>query len=184
MILTIIVTCEIAFWVVILLGLALRYPLRRPRAGLVMLALVPLVDLILLLAVALNLRSGATATFAHSLAALYLGFSIAYGHRLIRWADIRFAHRFAGGPAPAKLHGTAYMRLCWADVARTALAAATACAMTWLLIAWVGEPDRTEALASTYQWASFILMIDLLWAVSYTIWPRKAATAPIGVGAR
>ena len=92
MILAIIVACEIAFWVVIVFGLAIRYPLRRPRAGLVMLALVPLVDLILLLAVALNLRSGATATIAHSLAALYLGFSIAYGHRLIRWADIRGAH--------------------------------------------------------------------------------------------
>lgn len=184
MILAIIVACEIAFWVVIVFGLAIRYPLRRPRAGLVMLALVPLVDLILLLAVALNLRSGATATFAHSLAALYLGFSIAYGHRLIRWADIRFAHRFAGGPAPEKLHGAAYTRLCWADVARTALAAAIACGMTGLLVTWVGETDRTAALDSTYQWASFILVIDVLWAISYTVWPRKVATEPIAVGGR
>ncbi|MEU7818376.1 hypothetical protein [Pseudonocardia sp. NPDC049154] len=36
---------------------------------------------------------------------MYLGFTVAFGHSLIRWADVRFAHRFAhrfaGGPPPA-----------------------------------------------------------------------------------
>ncbi|WP_424326067.1 hypothetical protein [Gordonia sp. (in: high G+C Gram-positive bacteria)] len=34
------------------------------------------------------------------LARLYLGVTVVFGPRLIRWADARFAHRFAGGPAP------------------------------------------------------------------------------------
>ena len=106
MILFAIIACEIAFWVLIVVGLVLRYPARMPRAGLVALALVPVVDVILLAFTAINLRSGATATVAHSLAALYLGFSVAYGHRLITWADTRFAHRYANGLAPVKLHGT------------------------------------------------------------------------------
>ena len=181
MILAIIVACEIAFWVVIVFGLAIRYPLRRPRAGLVMLALVPLVDLILLLAVALNLRSGARPR-SPTAWPLSTSFSIAYGHRLIRWADIRFAHRFAGGPAPEApwrgLHASV------GQMSRTALAAAIACGMTELLVTWVGETDRTAALDSTYQWASFILVIDVLWAISYTVWPRKVATEPIAVGGR
>ena len=93
MIITVIVVCEIAFWVAIVSGLVLRYLARMPRAGLLVLALVPLIDLVLLIATAVNLRAGESATVAHSLAAFYRGFSISYGHRLIRLADIRFAHR-------------------------------------------------------------------------------------------
>lgn len=48
----------------------------------------------------IDLRGGATAGFAHGLAAAYIGFSLAFGHSLIRWADVRFAHRFADGPPP------------------------------------------------------------------------------------
>ncbi|WP_416446041.1 hypothetical protein AB3K78_02960 [Leucobacter sp. HNU] len=100
MIYAIIIGCEIAFWVLIAAGLAARYLLRRPRLGIVLLALTPVVDLILLGAAAFDLRGGGRADFAHSLAAIYLGFSIAYGHRMIKWADVRFAHRFAGGRLP------------------------------------------------------------------------------------
>lgn len=173
MILAVILFCEIAFWVAILVGLVLRYVARQPRAGLIVLALVPVIDLVLLVATAVDLRSGATATAVHSLAALYLGFSLAYGHRMIAWADRHFAHRFANGPKPEKLHGTAYTRANWADVGRTLIAVAIACALTWLLIAWVGHPERTVALESTYRWSGLILAIDTLWAMSYTIWPRK-----------
>lgn len=178
MIIAVIVACEIAFWVLLAIGLTLRYPLRSPRAGLVTLALVPLVDIVLLIATALNLRLGATATVAHSLAAFYLGFSLAYGHRLMKWADVRFAHRFANGPPPKKLFGWQHTRLCWHDVARTALAVGIASGITWALIAWANEPARTAALESTYRWSVLIIGVEILFAVSYTIWPRKApATA-------
>ncbi len=122
MIMIVIVACEIGFWAAVALVLMARYPLRRPRLGLIILASVPLIDLALLIATAVHLRSGATATSAHGLAAVYIGFSIAYGHRLISWADVRFAHRYAGGPAPVRLDGGAYTRHCWGDVARTSIA--------------------------------------------------------------
>lgn len=124
MIISLIVACEVAFWVVVAAGLALRYFARRPRQGLAVLSLVPVIDVILLVAVAATLGSGGTATVAHSMATFYLGFSLAYGRRMIAWADVRFAHRFAGGPAPARLSGAAYTRQCWADVLRTGLACA------------------------------------------------------------
>lgn len=182
MIIGVILACEIAFWVVIAAGLTLRYPLRRPRAGLVALALVPVVDVVLLVATAWHLRGGATATSAHTLAAFYLGFSVAYGHRVIRWADVRFAHRFAGGPAPVRLAGAAYARHCWADVGRTAVAVAVASAITWLLVAWVDAPDRTAAFGATYGWGAAILAIGVLYAASYTVWPRAARPQRVAEG--
>ncbi|MBL7498872.1 hypothetical protein I6A84_31025 [Frankia sp. CNm7] len=173
MIAGVIVACEIGFWVLVGLGLATRYVLRRRRAGLVLLALTPLVDVVLLVATALDLRAGATANPFHGLAALYLGFSVAYGHKLIQWADVRFAHRFAGGPAPVRLHGGAYTRECWHNVRRTATGVLVAAAALWFLTVLVGDPERTSDLEARYPLLAIIFVVDLIWATSYTVWPRK-----------
>lgn len=174
MIVGFIVACEIAFWVAIALGLVARYPLRRPRLGLVVLASVPLIDLALLVAAAVHLRSGATAGVEHAVAAIYIGFSLAYGHRLIGWADVRFAHRLADGPPPQRLYGAAYARHCWGDVARTSLAAVIAGGLTAGLVWWIGDPARTQELTQNYRWLALVWGIDLLWAVSTLVWPRRA----------
>jgi hypothetical protein len=100
MLIAIIVACEVAFWAVLGAGLVARYLLDRRRLGAILLACVPLVDLVLLVASVIDLAGGATADFKHGLAAAYIGFSVAFGHSAIRWADQRFAHRFAGGPPP------------------------------------------------------------------------------------
>ena len=175
MILGIIVACELAFWVLIVLGLTARYLLRWPHLGAALLVLTPVVDVVLLVAVGVDLRGGGTATFAHALAAIYLGFSIVYGHRMIRWADVRFAHRFAGGPAPVKLSGVAYAAACWFDVLRTAAAAGIASVVLWLLTIIAAEGTDTAALTETYRLLAIILAVELLWAISYTIWPKKTA---------
>lgn len=172
MIVAVIIACEILFWVFIALGLSARYLLRRRRTGAVLLALSPATDLVLLGATALDLAAGGTATAAHGLAALYLGFSVAYGHAAIRWADLRFAHRFAGGPAPVKLTGAAYARACWRDVLRTLLGAAVAAAVIGLLVVIAGDPERSAAVTTFLPILGIVVVADLLWAVSYTIWPR------------
>jgi hypothetical protein len=176
-ILTVIIACEIGFWVAIVSGLAVRYLLRRPRLGAALLVCAPLLDLVLLGATAVHLRSGVEASWEHSLAALYVGFSVAYGHRLIQWADVRFAHRFADGPAPVKAYGAAYTRLCWGGVARTLLASAIAAAVIGLLILVVGDAERTAPLTDTFALLALISAIDLLWAISSTVWPRRAPAA-------
>jgi hypothetical protein len=173
-ILTVIIACEIGFWVAIVAGLAVRYLLRWPRLGAALLVCAPLLDLVLLAATAVHLRSGAEASWEHSLAALYVGFSVAYGHRLIHWADVRFAHRFADGPAPVKPYGADYARLCWGGVARTLLASAIAAAIIGLLVLLVGDADRTAPLLDTLPLLGLISGLDLLWAISYTVWPRRA----------
>lgn len=173
LVLAIIIACEIGFWVLIVAGLIVRYVLGRRRTGLVLLALTPLVDLILLVATVLDLRSGATAGTAHGLAAVYLGISIAYGHKMIGWADTRFAHHFADGPRPTRLYGMSYARECWKDVVRTVAAALIAAGFLYLLIALVDDPGRTAALAGFCPILGLIVLIDLVWAIGYTLWPRR-----------
>lgn len=180
MLLVAIIACEVGFWIAVLGGLLARYPGRRPRLGTALLVAAPLIDVVLLTLVAVDLLGGGTASWHHGLAALYIGISVAYGHRMIAWADVRFAHRFDGGPAPAKLTGWAYTRACWLDVARTLLAAVIASALVGGLILVVGDPDRTAELTGVFPLVGLIVAIDLLWAISYTFWPKRSPATTIG----
>ena len=103
-----IVACEVGFWLMLGAGLVARYPLSMRRTSTVLLVGTPMLDVVLLVATVFDLRGGAAATVVHGLGAAYLGFSVAFGHGIIRWADQRFAHRLgrasgsrgrAGGPA-------------------------------------------------------------------------------------
>jgi len=178
-VLTVLVACEIGFWVAVLGGLAARYLLHARRLSVVLLVAAPLLDVVLLVATAADLRSGATASLGHGLAALCIGFSVAHGHRLVHRADVRFAHRVAGGPAPAQLTGAACTRACWGDVGRTLLAVGIAGVVLLGLVAWVDAPDRTGTLGVVVPVLAWVLVLDLLWAVSCTLWPRR----PAGVAA-
>jgi hypothetical protein len=89
-----IVACEVGFWCLLGAGLVARYVLRLRRTSAVRLAGAPVLDLVLLIASVLDLRSGSVAGPAHGLAAAYIGFSVAFGSTTLRWAD----QRFAGGP--------------------------------------------------------------------------------------
>lgn len=181
--LIVIAACEIAFWVFIGLGLGARYLLRRRRTGMVLLATAPLVDVVLLVVTAIHLRGGAVATWQHALAALYIGFSLAFGHQLVAWADVRFAQRFAGGAAPVKRYGRAYARACWRDLGRTVLAAAVSAAIATALVLVVGDPDRTAAITGLYPTLGLICAVQLLWAAGYTAWPRRTPPDPVPGGA-
>ena len=176
MIIAIIVASEIGFWVLIALGLVARYMLRLKRTGLTLLAMTPVVDVILLVVTAMDLTSGATATVFHGIAAIYLGFSVAHGHKMIAWADRHFAYRFANGPQPIKLYGRGYAVECWKDVARTALAVAVALGTIWLLTVVVDNETRTSALNDLNSIFLLVVAIEVLWALGYTLWPKKRPT--------
>jgi hypothetical protein len=178
-ILAIIVASEIAFWVLLTSGLAARYLLRRRRLATALLVSVPLVDLVLLTATVLDLRGGGTASFAHGLAAIYIGVSVAFGHRMVRWADERFAHRFAGGPPPTRPprggpERAVHERQGWY---RHLLAWAVGSGLILLAVAFVGDADRTVAMTQiVWRWA-IVLGLDFVWSFSYTLWPRRPERA-------
>jgi hypothetical protein len=173
----VIVGCEIGFWVVLAAGLLARYPLRRPRLGAALLLCVPLVDVVLLAATALDLRRGATADFTHGLAAAYLGFSVAFGHSMVRWADQRFAHRFAGGPPPVRppKHGWARARYEWREWAKALLGWAVACALLGAAILYVGDAERTAEL---WTWIQRLTVAIVVWLVAFPVWATIFPSRP------
>ena len=175
MVLTVIVATEIAFWLLLLSGLVARYGLGRPRVGLVLLAATPLVDLALLAATTVDLRRGGEAALPHALAAVYIGVSFGWGRRVVSWADARFVHRFAGGPAPARPPRTgsrhaAQQRREWL---RHLTAWATGTALLGLGVLLVGDPDRTWALLNVAALWTLVLAIDFAISFSYALWPRE-----------
>jgi len=172
----VIIGCEIAFWVLILAGLACRYLLGLKKAGIALLWTTPVVDIVLLAVTVIHLRQGAEATFAHGLAAVYIGVSIAFGHSMIRWADTRFAHKFAGGaaPAPKPKYGREHARLERIGWLKHLLAWAIGCLCLGGMIYLVDDSGGTEPLIQMIRLWSIVLGIDFLISFSYTLSPKKA----------
>ena len=171
----VIVACEIGFWVFLLGGLSARYLLRRRRLGAVLLVMAPLVDLVLLAASVLDLRTGGTATVAHALAAIYLGCSVAFGHRLIHAMDVRFAHRYAAGPPPPPKprHGRAHAAAERRGWYRHLLAWAVGCALMMLAVRFVGDPARTQVFLSTSLGWTLAVAVDAVVSFGSTHCPRR-----------
>jgi hypothetical protein len=171
-----IVAAEIAFWLTLLAGLVTRYVLGRPRLGMALLVASPLIDLALLAATTIDLRRGGEAELPHSLAAVYIGVSVAWGQRMINWADARFAHRFAGGPPPERppRSGPEHAARQRREWLRHVVAWATGTALLGLGVLVVGDLDRTSALVSTVVLWTLVLAIDFIVSFSYTLWPRSA----------
>jgi hypothetical protein len=170
-----IVAAEIAFWLILASGLGARYVLGRRRLGLALLAATPLVDLVLLAATTIDLRRGGEAALPHALAAVYIGVSVAWGQRIVGWADARFTHRFAGGPAPERpprtgRGHTAHQRREWL---RHLVAWATGTALLGAGVMVVGDLERTSALLNVAALWTLVLAIDFLISFSYAIWPRE-----------
>jgi hypothetical protein len=169
-----IVACEIGFWILLAGGLAARYLIRARRLSTVLLVAVPLVDVALLAFAVLDLRRGGEPSLAHGLSAVYLGISIGFGHQMISWADQRFAHRFAGGPAPARPPRTgpgraAHERRQWA---LHLLAYLSAAAALGLFAALAGGLERTRPLWQPMGPWTVVLAVDFVIAISYTVFPR------------
>lgn len=163
----VIIGCELGFWAVLATGLALRYLARRSRAGALVLAAIPLVDVVLLAAVAADLHRGAEVRTVHLAAGIYLGASVAFGPALVRWADVRMAHLFADGPAPQRPTGRdrliGELRL----FGRWLVAAAVALAATGLLAVTVAGPAQRADLLGI---APALGVITVLWLVTGPVW--------------
>ncbi|ONI84986.1 hypothetical protein ALI22I_31535 [Saccharothrix sp. ALI-22-I] len=164
-----IVACEIGFWVVLGAGLLARYALRMRRLGAILLVCTPLVDVVLLVATVFDLRSGGEAKTVHGIAAIYLGVSVAFGHTMLRWADQRFAHRFAGGPPPTKppKRGPAKVRYEWREWGKFLVAWAIACGVMLLLMYVVSTPERTQVLWGQMRWMT---VVGVVWLLGWPVW--------------
>jgi hypothetical protein len=127
----------------------------------------------------LDLRAGGAPRVEHGLAAVYLGFSVAFGPAMVRWADVRFAHRWAGGPAPVPKPpgGTPERaRLEWREWGRACVAAAISAALLLGAVALVDErADATPLL--TWLWR-----LGLVLAVWLVGWPLVETVRTVHTG--
>ncbi|WP_030860430.1 hypothetical protein [Streptomyces sp. NRRL S-37] len=176
MIVALIAACEIGFWVLLAAGLACRYLLRMPRTGLALLLCEPLLEVVLLVATALDLKNGAEPNWTHGLAALYIGYTVGHGHRTVKWLDGHAAHRLGGAPKPLgpPRYGMARARHEAKVWLGTLTAAVVATALLQFAIWYVDDPSRVTSLESWRFTAWRIAGIHGLVALAYWIWPKKA----------
>ncbi|MDQ0940683.1 hypothetical protein [Streptomyces sp. V1I1] len=177
MIVTLIVICEVGFWVLLVAGLALRYLAKMPRLGAAVLLCEPLLEVVLLAVTAIDLKNGAEPDWKHGLAAVYIGFTVALGHHTIKWVDAKFAHRFAGGPPPVKRpkYGAARTIHEWKTTIRWITAAVIAMGLLQAAIWYVGGDGDVGSLRSWQETMLFLIGINVIIAGSYTLFPKQAA---------
>jgi hypothetical protein len=166
--LAVIAACEIGFWVLLAAGLGTRYVLRLPKLGMAFLVAVPLVDLVMLVASVIDIRSGGEPSFKHSLAAIFIGVSVGFGHRTLKWADGWAAYKLAGGPRPYKPQkGTRekarFERQGWY---RHVLAYAVGCGVM-LGLGLLSGQGYDALLGPAWSW-TIVLVIDGIVSFSYT----------------
>ncbi|MGW1891101.1 hypothetical protein ACWCP6_12720 [Streptomyces sp. NPDC002004] len=181
MVVTLIVACEVGFWVLLAAGLAVRYLLKLRRTSVALLLCEPLLEVVLLAVTAIDLKNGAEPDWEHGLAAVYIGFTVGFGHSTIAWLDAHAAHRLGGGPRPPgpPRYGIARARHEGRLWLRTVLAAAVACALLEIAVRYVGDPGAVGPLRSWQAVALRAAGIHGVIALTYLIWPKKApAGAP------
>lgn len=173
-----ILACEVGFWVVLLMALAVRYLLAKERLSRALLLCLPLIDLLLLIFTALDLRRGSAATFAHGLAAAYVGFTVAFGGMAVKWADAHFAHRFAAGPVPARAPSLGWeaVRYDFNLWGRCIVACIITMALVEALVRFVGSSETTQPLLAWHRHAfGFIVLwffFGPAWSLA-TAWRRS-----------
>ncbi|MFI6051621.1 hypothetical protein ACIBCO_16225 [Streptomyces violascens] len=179
MIVTLIIACEVGFWVLLGVGLALRYLVKMPRTSVAVLLCEPLLEVVLLVVTAVDLKNGAQPDWKHGLAAVYIGFSAGMGHYMVTRADAWVAYRFAGGPKPAKAPkgGSARTAYEWKMAGRFTVASLIAIALLQAAIWYVGGDGSTDSLRMWQQKMLWVIGINVIIALSYTLFPKKVEEA-------
>lgn len=169
-----VVACEVAFWVFLAAAVVARYVLRRRRLSTVLLLCEPALEVVLLVATVGDLLRGSEATWTHGLAALYLGFTVAFGKRTVHAVDAWVAHRFFGGPEPVRPpeHGPVRVRYEWALWLRVLLAWAVAWAVLGVLL--LVASGAGEAAAQQREvllgWGARATLVLVGWLVFGPVW--------------
>lgn len=178
MLLFFIVVCEIAFWLFLFGGLVVRYLFHARRLSTLLLAGSPLIDGLLLLATAIDLKTGGTPTFAHGLAAIYIGVSIAFGRQIIAAADRRFAAWLGDTvqAVPRPKYGRAHAAQERRDWLRHLLAFVIGGTLLCGMMFFVGIGPASHSLFLTLRTWAIVLLIDFAISFSYTLWQKKEPT--------
>ena len=171
---SVIIACEVGFWVFIVAGLVTRYIFNQKRVGLFLLAMTPVVDLILIIVTSVDIYQGAVPTTAHGIAPIYIAFSIVYGRSMIRWADEHFLYYVKrAGTKPVRRIGMDYAKHSMKGSLQHIVAYVIGGAMLLCMIFYIGNHTDTTALQNTLKLWGVIVLIDNAISITYFIWPRQ-----------
>lgn len=178
-----ILACEVGFWVVLGAGLISRYVLRRRRLSTVLLLSVPLIDLLLVTVSIADVAGGSPPEAVHGLAAVYLGFTVAFGHSIVSWADVRAAHWFGDGPAPVKppKDGLAGLVHEMRELGKALIAAVIALGVISTLSLVAGDgllPPAQWLNDPLWGWALRIVVVLGAWIVFGPLWVLLGGGSP------
>lgn len=170
-----IIACEIGFWLFVIAGLFTRYILKQKGLGTLLLFCTPLIDFVLIVATVIDIQNGAAVNIFHGLAAIYIAVTVVYGHGMIKWADERYAYRFAGGPKPIKQkqYGMSHAKIEQKGWYKHLLAWGIGNLILLGMILFIGNKEQTLVLTNITRVWTTVLVIDFLVSFSYVIWPRK-----------
>lgn len=160
-----IIACELGFWVAVILGLTLRYVARRPRLGVAFLLATPAIDVALLALSIIDLRNGGQPHWSHSMAAFYIGFSVAFGKRMINFAD-RIYQRKVLHLQPSTPETNE-----WTLFGLAVLATVISVAITEVCIRLA--PIGALGLRDAYKSCAVMLII---WLITGPLWPQRSRT--------
>ncbi|WP_076571044.1 MULTISPECIES: hypothetical protein [Salimicrobium] len=169
----VIVACEIAFWIFIIAGLVTRYVFSQRKAGLFLLAMTPIVDLVLIVFTSIDIYREAEITVAHSIAPIYLAISLVYGKSMIQWADDRFLYYVKrSGPRPERKIGMDFAKHSLKGSLQHILAYIIGGALLLIMIFYIRDSSNTGVLWRTLQTWGIVVLVDNAISISYFIWPR------------
>ncbi|MGE7093070.1 hypothetical protein ACQKII_16765 [Lysinibacillus sp. NPDC048646] len=169
-----IITAEIAFWIVIIVGLICRYVFKMPKLSIFFFALTPVIDLLLVLLTAMDLKAGTPASTAHGIAAIYIGVSIAYGKTMISWADVKFQQWILKASIEKEtLTGMAKGKHEMNMLGRHIVAYIIGAGLLYAMTLFIGSNTDTSPLFQVMKVWGIVLTIDAIISISYVIFPSK-----------
>ena len=169
-----IIAAEIAFWFVILIALVCRYRFNKPKLSIFFFALTPVIDLLLILLTAMDLKAGTPASASHGIAAIYIGVSIAYGKTMITWADEKFQQWFLKVQIEKqRLTGLAKGIHEVKMLGLHVLAYIISTSLLYAMIVFIGQHTDTSSLLQVMKIWGIVLIIDAVISLSYVIFPSK-----------
>ncbi|QDP99141.1 hypothetical protein FOH38_00470 [Lysinibacillus fusiformis] len=169
-----IISAEIAFWIVIIVGLICRYVFKKPKLSIFFFALTPVIDLLLVLLTAMDLKAGTPASTAHGIAAIYIGVSIAYGKTMISWADVKFQQWILKASIQKEtLTGLAKGKHEMKLLGRHIVAYIIGAGLLYAMTLFIGSNTDTSPLLQVMKVWGIVLTVDAIISISYVIFPSQ-----------
>ncbi|QUQ68002.1 hypothetical protein [Kutzneria sp. CA-103260] len=179
MLLTLVIGSEVGFFVLLLAGLVVRYLVKMPRTGAVLLALSPLGYVAVLIAGAIDLARGGTSDIAHVFGAIVIGIVAVSGRHHLHAMDGWVRRKLAKEPKP-RLYGAEFARKQRTDFYRRTGEWAVVVVLLAGGYALAGfDVLRGGALLAGIGFWTVVLVVDFIWSFSYTVFPRAVKTDSI-----